>query len=101
MRLDALVLRVPNVHVGALVRVAAARGVGRRDLFLHAKENALVVVAPVERRAVAHDPALREPSAFDGSSLTGAYSVSPSAACTFGTRAACCRARASCRRPRP
>ncbi len=58
-RLNAIVARVPHVHVGGLVdRLALGRW--RRHLFFHAEEDALAVVAPVERRAVADDPALRE-----------------------------------------
>ena len=59
-RLNPFVLRVPHVHVRGFFAAAAARRVGRRHLFLRAEEDALVVVAPIDRGAVAQHPALRK-----------------------------------------
>jgi hypothetical protein len=54
--LDALIERVPDVDVRGVIRVSADAGGWRRDLFLHAEENAPAVIAPRQRSPVAHDP---------------------------------------------
>ena len=58
-RLDTIVGRVPDVHVGRFVRGLAAR-IGGWNLLFDPEENALAVFAPIEVGPVAGDPAFRK-----------------------------------------
>ena len=85
MRLNALVVRVPDVDVGDFVAACAgARVSGAATCSLMPKKTRwLSSLQSSGARSLTTQP-FGKPAAFAGSSFAGAYSASPSAACTFG-----------------